>query len=169
MEIYRRSLEKLKNIIFYLFAMAISATPALAQSEPDIENPYDRYYAQVVRVIDGDTIEVRVDLWPGIVAEYSVRVRGIDTPELRGANCPQEKLWAEEAKAQVEKLYDVGLTVMLEDVAFDAYSGRVDAHVRRWVSDRWKFLADELVDRGLAEAWTPEMPKIDWCDLAKAR
>jgi endonuclease YncB( thermonuclease family) len=103
------------------------------------------------------------------VAEYSVRVRGIDTPELRGANCPQEKLWAEEAKAQVEKLYDVGLTVMLEDVAFDAYSGRVDAHVRRWVSDRWKFLADELVDRGLAEAWTPEMPKIDWCDLAKAR
>ena len=86
---------------------------------------------------------------------------------MRGANCPQEKLWAELAKAQVEKLYDVGSTVKLEDVAFDAYSGRVDAHLRRWVSDRWKYLADELVERDLAKDWTPDMDKIKWCDLVK--
>jgi len=69
-------------------AFAFGVTPALAQIKPEIENPYAEYYATVVRVIDGDTLEVRVNLWPGLVAEYAVRVRDIDAPELRGADCP---------------------------------------------------------------------------------
>ena len=158
----------MRLLTFSSFMLAVAASFAAAQNQPDIKNPYSEYYATVVRIIDGDTLEVRVDLWPGIIAEYAVRVRGIDAPEMRGANCPQEKLWAEEAKAQVEKLYDVGSTVKLEDVAFDAYSGRVDAHVRRWVSDRWKYLADELIERDLAKDWTPDMDKIKWCDLVKS-
>jgi len=79
----------------------------------------------------------------------------------------QEKLWAEEAKAQVEKLYSVGTVVKLEDVAFDAYSGRVLADVRRFVSDRWKYLAEEMIEHDMAMPWTPDMDKIEWCKLAK--
>ena len=159
----------MKSTPFVLAVWTLFSPPLLAETKPEIDNPYSRYYAEVVRTIDGDTIEVRVDLWPGLVAEYSVRVRGIDSPEIRGSDCPEEKLWAEEAKAQVEKFYDPGLTIRLENVAFDAYSGRVVADVRRWVSDRWIYLADEMVERNLAEAWTPEMSKIDWCLLARSR
>jgi endonuclease YncB( thermonuclease family) len=146
---------------------ALLAGPALAQDQR--ANPYALYCAEVVRVIDGDTLDVRVDLWPGVQAVYAVRVRGIDAPELRRSACDAERVWAEEARAQVSKLYDIGCTVRLEDVEYDAYSGRVVADVRRWRSDRWIYLADELVERGLAEAWTPEMADIDWCALDSQR
>jgi len=39
----------------------------------------------------------------------------------------------------------------------------------RWRSDRWLYLADELVERGLAVAWTPDMEDVPWCLLAQSR
>ena len=93
----------MKLMVGTIVVAAAFGAATLAQTEPDIKNPYELYYAEVVKIIDGDTLEVRVDLWPGLVTEYSVRVRGVDSPELRGANCPEEKIWAEQAKAQVEK------------------------------------------------------------------
>ncbi|MGQ0565642.1 MAG: thermonuclease family protein [Gemmobacter sp.] len=140
-----------------------------AQALPDIPSPHALYHAEVLRVIDGDTLDVRVDLWPGLAATYAVRVRGVDSPEVHGAKCAEERAWGEEAKALVEKLYAVGSLVRIENVERDPFFGRVVADVRRWRSDRWLYLADELVDRGLAEAWTPEMEDIDWCLLAKMR
>ena len=150
-----------------MVAVALWALPVPAQVEP--ANPYALYFAEVVQVIDGDTLDVRVDLWPGVQAVYAVRVRGIDAPELRRSACEAERLWAEEAKAQVTTLYDPGSRVRLEDVEYDAYSGRVVADVRRWRSDRWIYLADELVERGLAEVWEPGMADIDWCSRALTR
>ena len=94
-----------------MVAVALWALPVPAQEEP--ANPYALYYAEVVQVIDGDTLDVRVDLWPGVQAVYAVRVRGIDAPELRRSACEAERLWAEEAKAQVTTLYDPGSRVRL--------------------------------------------------------
>jgi len=42
----------------------------------------NRYYAQVLRVIDGDTFEALVDLGFGISQKFKVRLDGIDTPEI---------------------------------------------------------------------------------------
>lgn len=145
-------------------ALVLLAAPAMAQ---DIPSPYSEYYGTVERVIDGDTLDIRIDLWPGLTAHYAVRVRGIDAPELRGAACPQERLWAEEARAQAERLYPPGTTVRIEDVELDSF-GRAIADVRRWRSDRWLWFASEMVGRNMAEAWTPEMDDIDWCALAGA-
>ena len=39
--------------------------------------------ARVIRIIDGDTIEVDAHPWPGHAVRVSVRLRGIDTPERR--------------------------------------------------------------------------------------
>src|SRR5450759_3535141 len=38
--------------------------------------------AEVVRVLDGDTFEARVRIWPGMDVTTRVRLRGIDAPEL---------------------------------------------------------------------------------------
>ncbi len=143
--------------------------PGFSVAQETAIEPYPLYVGEVVRVIDGDTLDVRVELWPGLQAVNSVRVRGIQAPEIRGAACPAEKQWAEDAKAQVGKLYPAGTVVRLENVEYDAFAGRVVADVRRWRSDRWLYLADELVERNLAEAWTPDGPDVDWCELAKAR
>jgi len=147
----------------------LATASGIATAQDAAPNPYALYYAEVVRVIDGDTLDVRVDLWPGLQAIYAVRVRSIDAPELRGAACPEERLWAEEAKALIEKLYPPGTMVRLENVERDAFSGRVVADLRRWRSDRWLYLADEMVERGLAVGWTPEMDDVPWCLLAQTR
>ncbi len=124
------------------------------------------YYATVVRVIDGDTLDVRVEVWPGLVAEYAVRVRGIDAPELRRVDCEAERLWGEAARDQVRKLYPEGSAIRLENVGRDPFFGRVVADVRRFRSDRWLFLKDELLERRLAVEWTPQMTDVNWCLLA---
>lgn len=36
------------------------------------------------RVVDGDTFEARVRIWPGLEAYETVRVLDVDTPEMKG-------------------------------------------------------------------------------------
>ncbi|ABD53497.1 thermonuclease family protein [Jannaschia sp. CCS1] len=140
----------------------------IAAAEDHADNPYERYTAEVIRIIDGDTLEVRVELWPGLTASYSVRVRGIDAPERRGADCEEERAWGEEARQRAERLYDPESLVRLQNVEYDVYSGRVVADVLRWRSDRWLSFADEMIERGMAVEWYPDQDNILWCDLAQA-
>ncbi len=48
------------------------------------------YPADVIRVIDGDTFEARVRVWPGMDVTTKVRLRGIDAAELH-ARCDAER------------------------------------------------------------------------------
>ncbi len=82
--------------------------------------------AQVVSVYDGDTITVRARIWLGQDIEVSVRLDGIDTPELRG-KCEDEKKLAQKARDFLIKL--AGDTVMLRDIHYGKYAGRVIARV----------------------------------------
>jgi len=70
------------------------------------------YRAQLVKVIDGDTIDVVLDL--GFKLSYGIRLRlrGIDTPEMRAAD-PAERERAQKAKDVItELLTDKDLTVI---------------------------------------------------------
>jgi len=60
----------------------------------------DRYYynCEIVRVIDGDTVEARIDLGFDTARLETLRLYGINTPEMRGA----EKLEGQKAKAWLE-------------------------------------------------------------------
>jgi hypothetical protein len=46
--------------------------------------------ARIVRIIDGDTLEVEAHPWPGHSVRVSVRLRGIDTPERR-SQCADQR------------------------------------------------------------------------------
>lgn len=61
------------------------------------------YHAEVLRVVDGDTVDVRVDL--GFHCHYRVRVRlhGINAPESRTRN-KEEKIRGLAAKERLEQL-----------------------------------------------------------------
>ena len=81
----------------------------------------------MLRVIDGDTFEARVRVWPGLDVDTKVRLRGIDAPELH-ARCADEKVKAEAARTALETiLADGGVAVW--QVGVDKYGGRVDARV----------------------------------------
>ncbi len=85
------------------------------------------YPAEVVRVIDGDTFEARVEVWPGLSVDTKVRLRDIDTPELH-ARCADEHVKAEAARAALTTMLAEG-DVAISRVGVDKYSGRVDAAV----------------------------------------
>lgn len=142
--------------------LMLAGSQAYGESAPPIENPYALYFGIVDRVIDGDTLVVSVKLWPGFVAKNSVRVRGLATPELHRVVCDRERELGEEAKAQVERFYPPGTLVRLEDLEMDGF-GRVVADVRRWRSDRWLLLKDEIIERGLGVAWDTSMGDVPWC------
>lgn len=63
-----------------LFAFLVPAAVAAAED-------YGPYRASVVRVIDGDSIEIDVKLFPGLTQRVSLRLDGVNTPERRGPEC----------------------------------------------------------------------------------
>jgi micrococcal nuclease len=59
--------------------------------------------AQLVRILDGDTFEARVDIWLDIQLTVLVRLRGINAPET-ACQCEQECQQASLATAALERL-----------------------------------------------------------------
>ena len=87
------------------------------------------YPAEVIRVIDGDTFEARVRVWPGLDVDTKVRLRGIDAAELH-ARCADELAQAQAARAALQTILAQG-GVAISQVGIDTYGGRVDAQYRR--------------------------------------
>ncbi len=84
-----------------------------------------RYPVDVFRVVDGDTFEARVHLWPGLDITTRVRLRGIDAPELK-AHCAEERELAEIARDALDEMIASG-SVAIFNVGPDKYNGRVVA------------------------------------------
>jgi micrococcal nuclease len=61
------------------------------------------YFCKLDRVVDGDTIDVQIDLGFGIWHKARVRMLGIDTPESRTRNL-EEKALGLASKARLKEL-----------------------------------------------------------------
>lgn len=80
------------------------------------------YNCTLVRVIDGDTIDVDIDLGFSVwLHKQRVRLAGIDTPESRTRNLEEKKLGLE-AKARLIEL--CGETLQLQSLGKGKY-GRI--------------------------------------------
>jgi len=117
------------------------------------------YRAKVVKVIDGDTVDVDIDLGFGIVmTNERVRIMGIDTPESRTRD-KVEDLFGEAAKARVIQLLekDVVLKTQIARNGEDMKGkyGRIlgDFQCYDHKTDSWKLLTDILVEEGHAVAY----------------
>ncbi len=109
----------------WVLSLLLLATPAAASSPCVIPGPVP---AEYISAYDGDTVTVRAWIWPGHSVETSVRVRGIDTPEIRG-RCEAEKLAAIKARDHVRMLLQEAADVALAEIAPDKYGGRVVARL----------------------------------------
>lgn len=116
------------------------------------------YRAEVLRVVDGDTIDVRVELWLDQVLETRIRLAGIDAPELR-SSCQAERLLAISARERVEALL-FEREVTLRDVSFGKFARRYIARVE--TSDGHD-LAQLLLGEGLAHPYDGRSKRVDWC------
>ncbi len=143
------------------FAMlVILATAALPARAETLSGPVA---ADVIRVIDGDTLALRARIWIGIDIVVNARIRGIDAPELRG-RCAAEQAAAEDARSHLEAL--VGTAgVRLRRVENDKYAGRVLADV---VTDEGTDLAAAMLAAGLVRPYDGGS-RAPWCDVASLR
>jgi micrococcal nuclease len=84
--------------------------------------------AELVRVIDGDTFIVDALVWPGHRVRVSIRLRGIDAPEMR-SRCAAEKEAAIRARDALTELIG-SEPVAISNIGGGKYYGRVlaDAH-----------------------------------------
>jgi endonuclease YncB( thermonuclease family) len=116
--------------------------------------------AEVLRVIDGDTFEARVHVWPGLDITTKIRLRGIDAPELK-ARCPAERTMAEAARDALRDMLAEG-AVGISAITLDKYGGRVvaDAATRSVAS-----VSAELQAKGLARGYRGGR-RLGWCDAA---
>ena len=117
-------------------AATVASDPADAQSaapgqpETPLAHRLDQslvYPIEVIRVIDGDTFEARVRVWPGLDVDTHVRLRGIDAAELH-ARCGDELAKAQAARTALQTILAEG-GVSISRVGVDKYGGRVDATV----------------------------------------
>jgi endonuclease YncB( thermonuclease family) len=113
--------------------------------------------AHLVRVVDGDTIEVLARIWPDHYVETLVRLAGIDAPELHG-HCAEEIAQAERAKARLAALL-AGQPVQLVEVRYGKYAGRVVARV---LTADGTDVAQTLLSEKLARAYDGGR-RAPWC------
>jgi len=114
------------------------------------------YRATIVKVVDGDTVDVDIDLGFGIVlSDERVRIAGIDTPESRTRD-KEEKKFGLAAKARVKQL--LGKTCVLktqinkngEDMK--GKFGRIlgDFSIYDSATDSWRMITEVLISEGHA-------------------
>ncbi len=121
--------------------------PLLVLSAPAAAGPIEGPVAATVeRVIDGDTVRVTARIWVGHSVSVSVRIAGVDAPEIYRPRCVAEKERAREAKAFVERMLGAGEVTLLE-VVNDKYGGRVVARVK---TPEGEDVGAALLDQGLA-------------------
>ena len=113
--------------------------------------------ADVVEVLDGDTIAVHAHIWLGQELATHVRLAGIDAPELHG-KCDSERRLAAAARDFLAQRL-VERHVMLRDVRVDKYGGRVVARV---VTDEGEDVAGALIGAGLAHPYGGGT-RLPWC------
>jgi micrococcal nuclease len=71
------------------------------------------YSAELLKVIDGDTIEVDFDLGFGVwLRNQRIRLTGIDTPESRTSN-KEEKVRGDLSKAKLKEILFVGKRIVI--------------------------------------------------------
>ncbi|MCY0092800.1 thermonuclease family protein [Hoeflea ulvae] len=133
-------------VAFLGLALAVSGAAEEADTKwRSIPGPV---LAQVIRVIDGDTLEVDAHPWPGHAVRVSVRLRGIDTPERR-SSCSAERLAADHARRELARLVAGVSSVELINVSGGKYYGRVLADLRAGSRD----IAAAMLESGLARPY----------------
>lgn len=138
--------------------------PSIGRLEPTTSVPTTAFRptgptqtATVVRVVDGDTIIVRIG-----GQDRRLRYIGMDTPETKKPDTPVQWMGAEASGANAALV--AGRTVVLEkDVSETDRFGRLLRYVWLADGDRWTLVDLELVRRGFAQVVT-DPPDVKYAD-----
>jgi micrococcal nuclease len=129
---------------------------------------FEYYVKKVTRVVDGDTIDVDIDLGFDISFSSRVRLAGIDTPESRTTD-KMEKSLGLESKEYLKKAIDASKTVVIKTEKMD--SSEKYGRILGWLFlDGSKVSVNEqMIADGYAWGYLGDTKVKDFEALAKVR
>lgn len=136
-----------------LLLLAVSA----AEAAPRQEILHGPMTGEVLQVLDGDTLSVKIRIWIGQEIETSVRIDGIDAPEIKG-KCAHERTMAAAAQRELLRLID-NKTIRIYNVRLEKYAGRVLAQAE---TSSGINISRHLLEKGLVRPYHGEK-RQPWC------
>ena len=143
----------MKKFIFLVLSSLLLPALSFAKSFGDYDG------AVYVRNYDGDTVTFNLPgLHPIIGEKISIRVNGIDTPEIRG-KCEKEKYNAKQVKEVVADILKDAEQITLKNMERGKFF-RIAADV---IVDG-ENLADMLIEAGMAVRYDGGKKTHKWCE-----
>lgn len=117
----------------------------------------NEYSVKVLKVVDGDTVDVDIDLGFGIVlTDERVRIVGIDTPESRTSD-KVEKKFGLLSKARLKELLDKNAILITTDDKngedMKGKFGRILGDFKCTVNGESRVVSEVLIEEGYAVAY----------------
>ena len=129
---------------------------------------YEYFVKEVKNVVDGDTIDVIIDLGFDILFASRVRLAGIDTPESRTTD-KAEKALGIEAKEYLKKQLKDAKSVVIRTEKMDSSEkyGRILGWV--YINGDSESINNKMINDGYAWGYLGETKIKDFETLKKAR
>ena len=127
---------------------------------------------EINRVLDGDTIDVTIDLGFDLYKKERVRIAGVDTPEKRTRNLEEKALGIDATNWLKEKLDgaidgDDELTIRTELVGGVGKYGRILGWL--YIGDGNVSLNEQMIDEGYAWEYDGGTKQKDFEELREIR
>ena len=133
-----------------------------------LRDPYIYRIKQILKVVDGDTIDADIDLGFDISLSKRIRLAAVDTPESRTADANEKKYGLESKewlKHKVENAKNILIKTELPD-STEKY-GRIIGHL--FINDQETSLNDQMVVEGYAWTYKGDTKKKNFAELDAKR
>ena len=143
-----------------------------AMTPPSRKSCYNFRVTKINRVVDGDTIDVTIDLGFDLYKKERVRVAGVDTPEKRTRDKEEKELGLDATAWLKEKLDgalrgDDELVIRTELVGGVGKYGRLLGWL--YIGDGDLSLNEQMIEEGYAWAYDGGTKKKDFEELREIR
>ena len=143
-----------------------------AMKPPSRKSCYNFRVVAIDRVVDGDTLDITIDLGFDLYKKERVRVAGVDTPEKRTKNLEEKALGIDATNWLKEKLEgtlagDDELSVRTELVGGTGKYGRLLGWL--YIGDDSVSLNEQMIAEGLAWAYDGGTKQKDFEELREIR
>jgi len=143
-----------------------------AMTPPSRKSCYNFRVTEIVKVLDGDTIDVLIDLGFDLYKKERVRIAGVDTPEKRTRDKEEKALGIDATNWLKEKLEstiagDDELTIRTELVGGVGKYGRLLGWL--YIGDADVSLNEDMIEEGYAWSYDGGTKQKDFESLREIR
>ena len=143
-----------------------------AMTPPNRKSCYNFRVTEINKVLDGDTIDVTIDLGFDLYKKERVRIAGVDTPEKRTRDLEEKELGIDATNWLKEKLDgaiagDDDLVIRTELVGGVGKYGRL--LVWLYIGDADSSLNEQMIDEGYAWPYDGGTKQKNFEDLREIR